>query len=127
MRVIVCLTAAIALCATATAADAKSRPFDIKKTTWTFTDKDGTRTIESIDADGNYIANSRAGKHLDHGTAVMKGGKPCFTSAMNKEGEICWTAPAHELPIGRTFLTKSDKGEKLRVTRVLYRPLSMPK
>ena len=127
MRGIVCFTAAIAALASSAAATAKPAAFDIKHTTWTFTDKDRTRVIETIDADGNFIANSRAGKHLDHGTSVMKDGKACFTSAMTKEGEVCWTTPPHALPIGRSFLTKSDKGERLRVTRVAYKPLSMPK
>ena len=125
MRIAIYLTAAFALCSTAVVA--KTTAFDIKTTTWHFTDKKGTRVVESIDADGNFIANTRAGKHLDHGTAAMKDGKACFTSAMTNEGEVCWTTPPHALPIGRSFLTKSDKGEKLRVTRVAYAKLSMPK
>ena len=80
---------------------------------------------ESIDASGNYIANTVDGKHLDHGTSVMKGDKACFTSAMDKEGEVCWTTKA--VKIGQSMTTTSDKGEKLKVTRVKYVPMSMPK
>jgi len=97
----------------------------INETSWTFTDKDGTQVKESIDAKGNYIANSLDGKHVDHGTAVMKNGKACFTSAMDKEGEVCWTDPKVE--VGQSGETTSDKGEKLTVTRIAYETLTMPK
>jgi hypothetical protein len=56
----------------------------------------------------------------------MKDGKACFTSAMTKEGEVCWTAPAHAVAIGHSFVTKSDKGRKLKVTRIKYTVLKMP-
>lgn len=125
MRLIVCLATVLALGAGSTQAVAKTAAFQLNKTTWTFTDKDGTKVRESVDADGNFIAESRAGKHLDHGTAVMKDTKACFTSAMTKEGEVCWTTK--RVKIGHSFTTTSDKGEKLLVTRVGYRPLSMPK
>jgi len=147
MRFTICLTAAVTLCAwpnlagaqtaapaapaaaptapAATAPAAKPMAFQLNETTWTYTDKDGTKVQESIDAKGNYIANSTAGKHLDHGTSVMKGDKACFTSAMTKAGEVCWTTKP--LEVGQSFDTVSDKGEKLKVTRVAYSPLSMPK
>lgn len=125
MRVIICLATVLALGAASTQVAAKTAPFQLNKTTWTFTDKDGTKVRESIDPEGNYILQSRAGKHLDHGTAVMKDTKACFTSAMTKEGEVCWTTKT--VKIGHSFTTTSDKGEKLLVTRVGYRPLSMPK
>lgn len=99
--------------------------FQLNETTWTFTDKDGTNVKESVDANGNYIANSTAGKHLDHGTSVMKGDKACFTSAMTKDGEVCWTTKP--LEVGQSFETTSDKGEKLTVTRVAYEAMSMSK
>jgi hypothetical protein len=44
---------------------------------------------------------------------------------MTKEGEVCWTTPRYALKIGQSFVAKSDKGEKLRVTRVKYLPLKM--
>jgi hypothetical protein len=125
MRVIICLTTALALCSAA--AVAKPATFDIKKTTWTFVDKKDGKLKESIDANGNYITNTIGGKHIDHGTAVMKDSKACFTSAMTKDGEICWTTPPHAMALGHTFVTTSDKGEKLKVTRVAYVKLSMPK
>jgi len=55
----------------------------------------------------------------------MKGNKACFTSAMSKRGELCWTT--RPVKIGQSMVTTSDKGQKLKVTRVKYMPLSMPK
>jgi hypothetical protein len=105
---------------------AKPATFQLNETTWTFTDKDGTKVKESIDAKGNYIAqNAVDGKHLDHGVSLMKGDRACFTSAMTKAGEVCWTTKP--LEIGQSFDTTSDKGEKLTVSRIAYTPLSMPK
>ena len=101
--------------------------FQLNETTWTFTDKDGTKVQESIDASGNYIANSADGKkHIDHGTSVMKDDKACFTSAMTKEGEECWTTSPTPIEVGQSFETTSDKGEKLTVTRVAYTPMTIP-
>ena len=132
MRWIICVTAALAMCAYTGQADAKAKAapaakaaFQLNDTTWLYTDKKGTKVRESIDPDGNFIAQTRAGKHLDHGTAVMKDDKACFTSAMTKEGEICWTTTP--VKVGHSMNTVSDKGEKLKVTRVAYVKLSMPK
>jgi hypothetical protein len=96
--------------------------FQINETTWTFT-RDGKAIKESVDASGNYIANAGT-EHVDHGTVVMKDDKACFTSAMDKEGEVCWTTAPTE--IGQSMETTSDKGEKLTVTRVAYEPMTMP-
>jgi hypothetical protein len=132
MRLTICLTAAAVLCAASTQAQAKApaknAAFDIKGTSWAFYDKQAkAKARESIDNDGNYIENAVSGKHIDHGTAAMKDGKACFTSAMTKEGEICWTTPASALKIGHSFVTTSDKGQKLKVTRAAYVKLPMPK
>lgn len=89
---------------------------EITRTSWEFTE-DGKPMLESIDENGNYIVSS-GGKHVDHGTAVMKDGKACFTSAMTDEGEVCWTDPMVE--VGQSGETTSDKGEKLTVKRVEY-------
>lgn len=125
MRLTICLTAAIALCAGSTSVAAKAAaPPQINHTSWTYTEK-GTKLRMSVDDSGNYIENTAAGKHRDHGTAVVKDDKICFTSAMNKEGEVCWTGK--HLKVGQSMVTTSDKGEKLRVKRVAYKPLSMPK
>lgn len=95
----------------------------LNETTWEFTDAKTAKPIqESIDAAGNYIAVSGK-EHFDHGTAVMKDGKACFTSAMDKEGEVCWTDPM--LAVGASGETTSDKGEKLTVKRTAYVPLTM--
>jgi predicted transcriptional regulator len=90
--------------------------FQINETSWEFT-REGKATTESIDAAGNYVAWSGS-EHVDHGTAVMKDDKACFTSAMDKEGEVCWTTQPTE--IGQSMETTSDKGEKLTVKRVAY-------
>ena len=94
----------------------------LNETTWTYTDKDGKKVEESIDASGNYISTVGAA-HDDHGTMVMKDAKACFTSAMNKDGEMCWTVA--DTAIGATTETVSDKGEKLMVTRVAYAAKTM--
>ncbi len=138
MRTTFRLTASIAFsaCSTAALAQAAAAPpppapavapaaFQLNETTWTFTDKKGVKVQESIDGKGNFIAQSAEGKHLDHGVSVMKNGKACFTSAMTKDGEMCWTTQA--VAIGQSMITTSDKGEKLTVTRTAYVPLSMPK
>ena len=104
--------------ATADANMAMPAEFQINETSWEFTDK-GKKTTESIDASGNYIAWAGT-EHIDHGTAVMKDGKACFTSAMDKEGEVCWTTSPTPTEVGQTFETTSDKGEKLTVTRIAY-------
>jgi hypothetical protein len=93
----------------------------LNETTWEFTD-DGKPMQESIDASGKYITVSGT-EHIDHGTAVLKDGKACFTSAMNKEGETCWSDP--KVAIGESGETTSDKGEKIVVKRTAYVPLTM--
>lgn len=91
-------------------------------TSWEFT-RDGKEIQESIDSNGNYIANSGT-EHIDHGTYAAVDGKQCFTSAMTDEGQVCWTAPAN-MEIGESADITSDKGEKLTVKRVEYVPLKM--
>lgn len=114
-----------AMAGNAMANDAMATPaaFDIKGTSWEYTDPKTKKPIqESIDADGKYIAGSGK-EHIDHGTAVMKDGKACFTSAMTKDGEVCWTDPKVE--VGASGETTSDKGEKLAIKRVAYTPKTM--
>jgi hypothetical protein len=129
MRLTICIAATAVLLAGSAplvAKTSKAAPFDIKSTSWTFMDKK-MKVRETIDADGNYIENAVSGKHIDHGTGVMKDDKACFTSAMTKEGEVCWTTPKHMPAVGHSFVTTSDKGRKLKVTRIKYTPLEMPK
>jgi len=95
----------------------------LSETTWEYIDPKTKKPVqESVDAAGKYITVSGK-EHIDHGTAVMKDGKACFTSAMNKEGEVCWTDP--RLAVGQSGETTSDKGEKLTVKRTVYVPLTM--
>jgi hypothetical protein len=141
MRLIICVTAAAALCAcskpaqTPLAADNSAEAMNtaapvtpaalstINETSWEFTDNKTHKPMqESIDANGKYITVSGK-EHVDHGTVVMKDGKACFTSAMDKAGEMCWTDP--KLAIGESGETTSDKGEKLAIKRVAYTPLTM--
>jgi hypothetical protein len=145
MRLTICATAALALCACSKPAEAPAEnvveadtlavnsvvtnaavlpaaaPNDYKESSWEFTYK-GKPMFESIDANGNYISES-GGKHEDHGTTVVKGSKICFTSAMTKEGEDCWQDP--KLEIGQSGESVSDKGEKVALKRVAYKPLTM--
>lgn len=93
--------------------------FQINETSWEFT-LDGKPQVETVDASGNYVAWSGT-EHVDHGTAAVKGDKVCFTSAMDQEGELCWTTSPVE--IGQSFETTSDKGEKLTVKRIAYTPV----
>ena len=124
MRFAICLAALTAFCATQ--ATAKGPAFQLNSTSWAFVDPDKkVRVRESIDASGNYIENAVSGKHIDHGTAAMKDGKACFTSAMNNDGEMCWTT--RPTKIGHTMMTTSDKGQKLKVTRIAYVKLTIPK
>ena len=129
MRLTICIIAAAVIATLPTVAStktAKSAAFQLNETTWTFVDPDKkAKARESIDANGNYIENAVSGKHIDHGTAVMKDGEACFTSAMTKDGEECWTTKPTK--IGQSMRTTSDKGHKLTVTRVKYVPMSMPK
>jgi hypothetical protein len=130
MRLTICLATALVLCAVSTQSDAKksaAKPaaFQLNETSWTYSDKKEGKLKESIDPDGKYITQTMAGKHVDHGTAVMKDTKACFTSAMTKEGEVCWTTSP--VAIGHSMKTTSDKGEKLTVHRIAYVKLYMPK
>lgn len=126
MRTIICLTTAAAMAVVAVPAMAKGPAFQLNSTTWTYVDPEKkVKARESIDASGNYIENAVSGKHIDHGTAVMKGGKACFTSAMTNDGEMCWTTKP--VKIGQSMVTTNDKGKKLKVTRVAYTPMQMPK
>ena len=95
----------------------------LAETTWEFTIPGSNKQVrESIDAQGNYIAVAGT-EHFDHGTAVMKDGKTCFTSAMNKKGEECWSGAW--LAVGQSGVATSDAGEKLTLKRVAYQPLTM--
>ena len=116
MRFVMSLAAG-ALIVTSTAVAAKGPAFEIKNTSWTFVDPEKkVKARESVE-------NALSGKHLDHGTAVMKDGKACFTSAMNSDGEMCWTT--RPVKIGHSMVTTNDKGEKLQVKRVAYVPKTM--
>ena len=104
------------------AADAnmvKPAAFQLNETTYEFT-REGKAITETVDASGNYVSWS-GDEHVDHGTAVMKGDKACFTSAMDQEGEVCWTTQQNE--VGQSFETTSDKGEKLTIKRIAYTPV----
>jgi hypothetical protein len=125
MRLTICLTAALALAASSTpllAKAAKATTPQVNHTTWAYVYK-GKKTHLTIDADGNYIENTVSGKHIDHGTAAIKDGKLCFDSKMGQP-EQCWTMKS--IGVGHSFVSTSDKGQKLRVTRVNYVTLKMP-
>ncbi|WP_373490768.1 hypothetical protein [Parasphingorhabdus sp.] len=102
--------------------EAPAETMSLHETTWTFV-QDDKEIMESIDASGNYIANA-GDEHFDHGTYVLLDGKQCFTSAMNDEGQMCWTTPAN-IELGESVDITSDGGEKLTITRADYKPLTM--
>lgn len=129
--IVVCSIAALAACGSAETveedvavveADAPAEVMSLNETSWTFV-MDDKEILESIDADGNYIANA-GDEHFDHGTYVLVDGMQCFTSAMNDEGQECWTTPA-QIAVGESMDITSDKGQALTVTRVEYEPLTM--
>lgn len=103
------------------------QPFRLNHTSWSFPDG-STKDVETIDARGHFIINTVAGKHVDHGTVVLKNHKACSTSAMDPAGgESCWTMPRYAVAVGRSFVATNEKGSKLRVTRLPYKALSVPK
>jgi len=124
MRLTICFTAAIMYAASAGAKPAAHVGRQLNETTWAYVEN-GKQMRMSIDTHGNYIEKTVGGKLMGHGTAVMKGAKDCFTPFMSKDGEHCWTSKP--LKIGQSMISVSDKGEKLRVKRVRYIPLSMSK
>jgi hypothetical protein len=117
------LMAAAAFAASAQAA-AKPVPTgrQLNQTSWAYVE-DGRALRMSIDAHGNYIEETLGGKVTGQGTAVMKGTKDCFTPFMSKDREHCWTSKP--LTIGQSMLSVSDKGERLKVTRIKYIPMKM--
>ena len=102
--------------------EAPAEVMSLNETSWTFV-MDEKEILESIDADGNYIANA-GDEHFDHGTYELVDGMQCFTSAMNDEGQVCWTTPA-QVAIGESMDITSDQGENLTVTSVEYQSLTM--
>jgi len=140
MRLTICLTAAVALCAcskpaeapppttdsaaeaNAAASTASSTAPKINETSWTYTDKEGRKVQESICPDGKYVSTASDGKHVDHGKAWVQADKICFDSEMDKEAASCWKAARAE--IGQTVEAVNDKGERLSVTRIAYVPPS---
>ncbi len=95
----------------------------LNETSWEFTDPKTKKPMQqSIDSSGNYIVVSGK-EHIDHGTAAIKDGKACFTSAMTKDGEECWVDPV--VAVGQSGVATSDKGEKLTIKRTEYVPLTM--
>ena len=103
------------------AADVTAAAFSINETSWEYVDPKTKKAVqETVDASGNYVTWAGS-EHIDHGTAVMKDGKACFTSAMNSDGEMCWTDP--KLEPGASGETVNDKGEKLTLKRIAYLPV----
>src|SRR6185369_4222684 len=93
MRVAVFVTALAFCCVAGVPAQGKASPskFKLNGITWVFVEEHGAKVRETVDHDGNYVARTFVGKELDHGTAVMKGSKACFTSEVDNSGEVCWT------------------------------------
>lgn len=124
MRIAALVWTLAALSATSAHTDARPAKFQLYGITWVFKEH-GTMVRESVDRHGNYVARTFDGKELDHGRAVMKGNKACFTSAVDSTGEVCWTT--RTLSIGSSMVSTSDKGETLKVRRVPYVPMKAGK
>ncbi len=140
MRILMCSLAVLALVACArpaettndtNAADSNmamdanavtSAAFQLNQTTLEFT-SEGKLVTETIDANGNYVVWSGA-EHVDHGKMVMKGDRACFDSAMDQEGETCWTTTPTE--IGQSWEATNDKGEKLTIKRIDFMAVPEP-
>ena len=117
MRPTICVSAAV-LCAICAHADAKSISHakrQLSGTTWAYVE-DGERLRMSIDHSGHYTETTTNGKVVGRGTATMKGAKDCFTPVKSTDGEHCWTS--EPLEVGQSMISISDKGERLKVTRV---------
>ena len=73
---------------------------------------------ENMAMDANAVVTPAAFQINETTWEFTDDGKACFTSAMDKEGEVCWTAQPTE--IGQSMDTTSDKGKKLTVKRVAF-------
>jgi hypothetical protein len=100
------------------AAPAAGAAMTLLGTSWEWT-QDGKPMQQSVDSSGNYVVVSGA-EHIDHGTWAQVDGKQCFTSAMTKDGQVCWTPAQGRMEIGESTDATSDKGDKLVVKRVAY-------
>ena len=54
---------------------------------------DGTKTVDTLMADGTFVTRDTADKVTDKGTWTSKDGKTCFTSA--GKAELCYSESAH--------------------------------
>ena len=120
LRSVLTVTLLIGSAAPLAAQAAERAPFSLNHTSWSFVDG-GTTVVETIDDNGAYVINTADGKHVDHGTVVMKGDKSCSTSAMDNSGEHCWKMPRYGVEEGQSFTAISDSGRQLKVTRLGYR------
>lgn len=111
------------VCAQAQAKSAEHHR-QLNQTTWTYVE-DGKHLRMTIDARGNYVETTAGGQVVGRGTAIMKRAKDCFTPIKSPDGEHCWTSKP--LRIGQSMVSISDKGEKLKVRRIAYRPMRIPK
>ena len=54
---------------------------------------DGTKTVDTLMADGTYVTRDLSDKVTDKGTWTSKDGKTCFTAA--GKTEMCYSESAH--------------------------------
>jgi hypothetical protein len=57
------------------------------------TGPDGTKTVDTLMADGTYVSRDANDKVLEKGTWAVKDGKTCF-DAEGDEAEVCYTEGA---------------------------------
>ncbi|HEX6072253.1 MAG TPA: hypothetical protein VFY95_04520 [Sphingomicrobium sp.] len=132
MRLTICLTAAVALCACSKQAEAPpaadngaaemNAPAAATMVTangstpgtYEVTMKDGTKSKATLMADGTYADTDPKGKETK-GTWNVTGGKTCFDPD-GAEGPMCYTESA--VGADGSFTATPDKGDPVTVKKV---------
>ena len=89
-------TAAATPAATATTTPAAAAPGTVPAATtagsYDVTYPDGTKSVDTLLADGSYVSRDAADKVIEKGKWAVKDGKTCFT--VDGKGEECFTESA---------------------------------
>lgn len=136
MRLTICLTAALALCACSKQAEAPPAVDNVGEAntaatpapaaepvtangstpgTYEVTMKDGKKAKSVLSPDGTYTDLDADGKETDKGTWAVTGGKTCFDPEGDK-GPMCYTETA--TAADGSFTATPDKGDPVTVKKV---------
>ncbi len=74
------------------AAVASAAPYVATPGSYDVTAADGTKSVDTLMADGKYVSRDAKDKVTDKGTWANKDGKTCFTST--GKAEVCYTISA---------------------------------